>query len=78
MSTEITDTQRLDWLERNLLHIQHNRATNTVRMNGLCVHGQLENEARGSAGGPSYFRVNHRSIREALDDAMRIVEKEAP
>ncbi len=67
----ITDAQRLDWLERNLMHISHDRATCSVDMSGRCVRGQLVNEARGANGGPSYFRVNHRSIREAIDAAMQ-------
>jgi len=66
-----TDTQRMDWLERNLMHISHDRTTCSVDMSGRCVRGQLVNEARGANGGPSYFRVNHRSIREAIDAAMQ-------
>lgn len=65
----MTDTERLDWLERNLIFLEHDRATNSVDMSGVCVRGQLVNEARGDGGGPSYFRVNHRSIREAIDAA---------
>lgn len=68
---DITDTDRLDWLERNLRHLTHERATCSVDMGGVCVRGQLENEARGSGGGPSVFRVAHRSIRDAVDAAMR-------
>jgi hypothetical protein len=67
----MTDSQRLDWLERNLLSISHDRATSSVDMSGRCVRGQLHNEARGANAGPSYFRVNHRSIREAIDAAMQ-------
>ena len=66
-----TDTQRLDWLERNLILLTHNRATSSVSMDGRQVHGQLYNEARGRDGGPSFFRVNHRNIREAIDAAMQ-------
>ena len=66
-----TDTQRMDWLERNLMHISHDRTTCSVDMSGRCVRGQLVNEARGANGGPSYFRVNHRSLREAIDAAMQ-------
>ncbi len=66
-----TDAQRMDWLERNLMRISHDRATCSVDMSGRCVRGQLVNEARGANGGPCYFRVNHRSLREAIDDAMR-------
>ena len=67
----ITDSQRLDWLERNLMSISHARATCSVAMSGVRVRGQLYNEARGANAGPSYFRVNHRSIREAIDAAMQ-------
>ncbi len=66
-----SDAQRLDWLERNLLSISHDRATCSVDMSGRCVRGQLHNEARGRNAGPSSFRVNHRSIREAVDAAMQ-------
>lgn len=67
----ITDSQRLDWLERNLMSISHARATCSLDMSGVRVRGQLYNEARGANAGPSYFRVNHRSIREAIDAAMQ-------
>jgi hypothetical protein len=67
---EPTDSERLDWLERNLMHLSHDRATCSVDMSGICVRGQLVNEARGSQGGPSSFRVRHRSIREAIDEAI--------
>jgi len=67
---EITDTERMDWLERNLMSISHNRASCSVDMGGINVRGQLANEARGSGAGSSYFRVHHKSIRDAIDDAM--------
>ena len=67
----ITDTKRLDWLERNLIHLHNNRSTCSVNMDGRCVYGQLVNEARGANAGPSKFTVNHRSIREAIDEAMK-------
>lgn len=66
----ITDTERLDWLERNLVSLSHARASSSCYMDGTMVFGQLLNEARGRLGGPSYFRISHRSIREALDSAM--------
>lgn len=53
------------------MHLSHERAANSVDMGGICVRGQLVNEARGSEGGPGYFRVAHRSIREAIDAAMQ-------
>lgn len=65
------DAKRMDWLERNLMHIGHDRATCSVDMAGRCVRGQLVNEARGSGGGSSYFTVSHKSIREAVDAAMQ-------
>lgn len=65
----MTDTEILDWLERNLMSLSHNRATCSVDMGGINVHGQLVNEARGSGGGPSSFRVHHRTIREAVEAA---------
>jgi hypothetical protein len=69
-STEATDTQRLDWLERNLLHLTHDRASSSLDMSGVAVRGQLINEARGSGGGPGRFKVAHRNIRDAVDAAM--------
>lgn len=65
-----SDTERMDWLERNLMHISHARMSHSILMDGLVVSGQLVNESRGSNGGPSYFRVKHKSIRDAIDDAM--------
>jgi len=67
---EPTDSEIIDWLERNLMHLSHDRATHSVDMSGVCVRGQLLNEARGDGGGPSYFHVKHRSIREAVKAAM--------
>jgi hypothetical protein len=65
----MNDTERLDWLERNLMRLSHAQATNSVYMGGERIFGQLVNEARGAAAGPSYFRICHKSIREAIDDA---------
>jgi len=64
------DKARLDWLERNLLHLSHNQLTCSVDMGGKNVKGQLVNEARGSGHGPSQFRVCHSNIRQAVDEAM--------
>jgi hypothetical protein len=64
------DSERLDWLERNLIHLTHDRATGSVDMSGRNVRGQLVNESRGAGAGPSYFKVNHRSIREGIDAAI--------
>lgn len=75
--TPITDTARLDWLERNLMTLSHARGTNSVYMDGTRVFGQLTNEARGSGGGPSYFRIRHRSIREGIDDAINWKREDA-
>lgn len=66
----ITDTDRLDWLERNLMHLSHARATSSVYMDGKSVSGQLVNGARGPEGGPGYFRIHHKTIREGIDAAM--------
>jgi hypothetical protein len=65
----MTDTEILDWLERNLMAISHDRATCSVDMGGNAVRGQLVNEARGSGGGPSYFTVRHPTIRQAVEAA---------
>lgn len=65
-----TDSERLDWLERNLMHLSHDRTTCSVDMAGNQVRGQFVNEARGSGGGPSYFVVRHPTLRQAIDDAI--------
>jgi hypothetical protein len=62
------DKERLDWLARNLVTIHTPTAPD---MSGVRYVGQMRNEARGDRGGPSYFRVNHRDLREAIDAAMR-------
>ena len=62
-----TDTEILDWLERNLMNIF--RYT-SPQMGGQTTGGQLLNEARGQNGGPSYFRIHHNSIRQGVIDAM--------
>ena len=69
--SEPTDTEILDWLERNLMHISHNRSTCSADMGGRNVIGQLVNEARGSGAGPSDFRVSHPTIRAAVKAAMQ-------
>jgi len=66
----ITDTDRLDWLERNLMHLSHARCTSSVYMDGKAVSGQLVNGARGDKGGPSHFRIHHKTIREGIDAAI--------
>ena len=62
-----TDTEILDWLERNLIHLS---VSSGVDMSGNRVAGQLHNEARGSGGGPGYVRVWSPDIRTAVLDAM--------
>ncbi len=64
---EITDTDRLEWLERNLLQL-HTQIG--VTMNGKKFTGQMHNEARWQGGGSSYFSIKHNSLREAVDAAM--------
>ena len=49
MPPDPSDTDILDWLERNLLHLSHNRASSSVDMGGINVRGQLHNEARARA-----------------------------
>lgn len=62
-----TDTEILDWLERNLMHLSK---PSGVDMSGNRIVGQLENEARGSGGGPSYVRVWSPDIRTGVIEAM--------
>jgi hypothetical protein len=61
----MTDTERLDWLEQSLLHINHSRASCSVTMDGKKVCGQFR-----SANTNLLFRVNHQNIRAAIDDAI--------
>jgi hypothetical protein len=65
----MTDTQRLDWLEQTLVSLHRQGPY----MDGCNVGGQLHNKARDDKGlgGPSYFRVHHRRIRDAIDEAMQ-------
>lgn len=67
MDTEVTDTQILDWLERNLVRISKDQHPT---MDGLKIRGQLDNEARGAGAGPSYVNIKHITIREAVISAM--------
>lgn len=64
----ITDTERMTWLEANLLHMQHSRFNGSVDMGGICIYGQLH---RPSHSGPTKFVLRHRSIRQALDEAIQ-------
>lgn len=74
MQREVTDADRLDWLERNLMHV-HTQIG--VTMNGTKFTGQMHNEARGQGGGSSYFSIKHHTLREAVDAAM-IANKPKP
>lgn len=67
---QYSDTEILDFLERNLLSISSARATNSVYMDGTNFFGQLLNEARGSGGGPSYVKISHKTLRQGVIDAM--------
>lgn len=59
----ITDGKMLDWLDENLISLYHQGPY----MDGCNIGGQLRNPGP-SAG--SYFRVHHRKIRIALQEAM--------
>lgn len=65
-----TDTEILDWLERNLISLH---ACTTPCMSGARIGGQLHNEARNTGGhaGPSYVRINHPTIRDGVKAAMQ-------
>lgn len=65
----MTDTERLDWLERNLLAVNHGRHSSSVSMDGRDVAMHSLNEARGTGAGPERLRTRARTIREAIDDA---------
>ena len=65
----MSDTERLDWLEKHLLSLHHGKQTSSVDMGGKNIHGQFQ-----LTDGPrkaDKFRVYHRSIREAIDEANR-------
>ena len=62
-----SDEERLDWLESRLMAISHGRATSSVDMSGKDVRGQFRLRGRNCK---CYFRVNHKSIRSAIDEAM--------
>ena len=70
-----TDTEILDWLERNLIHLS---VPSGVDMSGNRVAGQLHNEARGSGGGPSYVRVWSPDIRGDELEEMNFTQYDSP
>jgi len=65
-----TDTEMLDWLERNMCTLSHARAANSVFMDGMNVQGCLVNEARTNAGGPGTLNLKAPTIRELVWKAM--------
>lgn len=65
-----SDATRLDFLERNLHHISHARATCSAYMDGTMIFGHLHNEARGSGAGPLTLHIRARNLREAIDNAI--------
>ena len=65
----MNDEEILDWIDRNLCSLHHDRQTCSVDMSGNRITICLENEARGTGGGPSTIRIRARSIREAIEKA---------
>lgn len=70
----ITDTQRLDWLEKNLLNLYHAQQTNSVYIDGSKIFGSLLNGTI-SRSGPRQLKVKSPTIRKAIDDAMLCGQK---
>ncbi len=66
----ISDSDILNWLDRNLLYISHDQMTHSVDMAGNKINYQFNNESRGSGGGPSTVRGRSKNIREAVICAM--------
>lgn len=66
----MTDSERIDWLDRNLHSANHDRATCSVDMSGNCIAIRVENEALGRGAGPSQITVHGRSLRDAIDKAV--------
>ena len=69
-STLLSDSEVLSWLEKNLHMIIHDRQTCSVDMSGDCLSMTLDNEARGSGGGPGRLRIRGRTIRDCIEKAM--------
>lgn len=67
----VTDTDRMDWLERNLLSLSHDRATCSVDMSGRCCAKSYRKRCEGTAEAVT-FRVKHKSVRGAIDAAMGV------
>lgn len=63
------DKARLDFLERNILSITHDNATNSVDMSGNCLTLTVENENKGAGAGPTKLRIRGKTIREVIDKA---------
>jgi hypothetical protein len=66
----MTDTEILEWLERNLYSMSSDRQTCSVDMAGDSIAMSLYNEARGDNGGPETIRIRGRSVRECVEKAM--------
>lgn len=64
----MTDTEILDWLERNLISLSE---PGNPQMDGARWFGQMRNEARGSGGGASRVQIRHVSIRAAVEEAAK-------
>lgn len=58
---EITDKERMDFLEEHIHHISHDRAVCSVDMSGKMLRASFEYLPRG----------RYRSIREACDEAIK-------
>ena len=65
----MTDTEILEWLDRNLCSMSHDRQTCSVDMAGNRITMLLENEARGDGGGFSQIRIRGRNVRDCVEKA---------
>lgn len=63
MIAVFTDRRRLDWLEENMRHMTHDRASCSVDMSGNCLGLSYLDDGRSR-------RIRAKSIREAIDKAM--------
>ncbi len=61
----MTDTEIIDWMEDNLISLSKLSAPD---MGGIRFAGQTHNLFRNARRG-GFFRINHRSIRAAIEEA---------
>ena len=65
-----TDTERLDWIEKNIVTLTHDIATHSVDMSGDKVTLHCFNPSKNT--GRSTVRIRAPNIRAAIDKAMNL------